>query len=119
MELMLEPDLHPLYPPPADVSRLSSGLTPPQKSTLVAHCLTRASIFADLSFLQYILHDAQAQPFVDLNLQDDDGLVLVSMMITGFGADTERDVEREECVRLLVSEGADINVADKGACFVA
>ncbi len=33
--------------------------------------------------------------------------------------DTERDVEREECVRLLVSEGADINVADKGACFVA
>ena len=121
MELTLEPDLHPLYPTPADVSRLlspNSGLTPSQKSTLVSHCLTRAAAFADLSFLQYILHDAQAQPFVDLNLQDEDGLVLASLIITGFGADSERDVEREECVRLLVSEGADINIADKGT-FVA
>lgn len=118
MELTLEPDLHPLYPTPADVSRIlapSSGLTPSQKATLVSHCLTRAAIFADLPFLQYILHDAQAQPFVDLNLQDEDGLVLASMIITGFGADSERDVEREECVRLLVSEGAGINIADKGA----
>ncbi|KLO14496.1 hypothetical protein SCHPADRAFT_872681 [Schizopora paradoxa] len=116
MELTLEPDLHPLYPTPADVSRLlspNSGLTPSQKSTLVSHCLTRAAAFADLSFVQYIIHDVQAQPFVDLNLQDEDGLVLASTIITGFGADSERDVEREECVRLLVSEGADINIADK------
>lgn len=114
---MPEPDLHPLYPVPNDVARLlslGSGLSPDQKSTLVAHCMTRACVFADLSFFQYILHDPQAHPFLDLNHQDEDGQVYISVIIEGFGSDSERDVEREECVRLLITEGADVNVPDKG-----
>ncbi|KAI5123625.1 hypothetical protein M0805_003439 [Coniferiporia weirii] len=111
-----EPDLHPLYPSPSDVSRLlsaDSGLTPAQKSTLVTHCMTRACIFADLSFFQYILHDPHAHLYLDLNYQDEDGLVYVCVIILGFGSDSDRDVEREECVRLLIAEGADVNIPDK------
>ena len=117
VELTPEPDLYPLYPTPADVARLlsaNSGLTPPQKQTLVTHCLTRACVFADLTFLQYLVHDPQAAPFLDLNHQDEDGLVLAIVVILGFGSESDRDVEREECVRLLVAEGADMNIADKG-----
>ncbi|OCB88557.1 hypothetical protein A7U60_g4260 [Sanghuangporus baumii] len=115
-EFMPEPDLHPLYPAPFEVARLlsaNSGLSPIQKSTLVTHCMTRACIFADLSFFQYILHDPQAHPFLDLNYQDEDGLAYVSVIIEGFGSESERDVEREECVRLLIAEGADVNIPDK------
>ncbi|KNZ78519.1 Dilute domain-containing protein C25B8.08 [Termitomyces sp. J132] len=43
---------------------------------------------------------------------DEDGLGLVSLAIHGFGAESERDVEREECVRLLIAQGADLG-ADK------
>lgn len=79
--------------------------------------MTRACAFADLSLLLYLLHDSTAQAYVDLNLQDEDGLVLASATVLGFGAESERDVEREECVRLLISEGADVNIADKGSQF--
>ena len=116
-----EPDLHPLYPSPSVVAPLlsnNSGLSPAQRFTLVSHCITRACIFADLSFLQYILHDPQAQSSTDLDYQDDDGLVFASVIILGFGAESDRDVEREECVRLLISEGADMNIPDKGACYL-
>ncbi|THH09469.1 hypothetical protein EW145_g1987 [Phellinidium pouzarii] len=116
-----EPDLYPLYPSPSDVSRLlsiASGLSPAQKSTLVTHCMTRACVFAELSFFQYILHDPQAHLFLDLNTQDEDGLVYVSVIILGFGSDSDRDVEREECVRLLIAEGADVNIPDKGAWYM-
>ena len=115
-----EPDLCPLYPTPLDVHRLlsaNSGLSPAQKGTLVSHCLTRGCIFADLALLQYILRDPHAAPFTDLNFQDDDGLVLASVIILGFGSESERDVEREECVRLLIAEGADVNIPDRGARF--
>ncbi|KAG8837052.1 hypothetical protein FRC18_010171 [Serendipita sp. 400] len=41
---------------------------------------------------------------------------MVSVCITGFrgneGGNIERELEREECVRLLIKEGADLNVAD-------
>ena len=117
-----EPDLHPLYPVPAEVARLlstSSGLTPTQKSTLVSHCMTRACVFADLLFFQYILHDPQAHPYLDLNTQDEDGLVYVSVIILGFGSESDRDVEREECVRLLINEGADVNLSDKGMSTIS
>ena len=112
-----EPDLHPLYPSPAVVAPLlsnSSGLTPVQRHTLVSNCITRACAFADLAFLQYILHDPQAQSFIDLNYQDEDGLVFASVIILGFGSESDRDVEREECVRLLIAEGADTSIPDKG-----
>jgi hypothetical protein len=113
-----DPDLYPLYPSAATISPLlsiNSGLSPAQRSTLVSNCITRACVFADLSFLQYILHDPQAQGSIDLNHQDEDGLVYASVIILGFGAESDRDVEREECVRLLIAEGANMNIADKGA----
>ncbi|KAJ4486030.1 DIL domain-containing protein [Lentinula aciculospora] len=110
-----EPDLYPLYPATAHIAvQLSShsGLNPDQKSRLVWHCLTRACVFGELSVLQYVFSDPQAHPFIDLAMQDDDGVGLVSLTIQGFGAESERDVEREECVRLLIAQGADLS-ADK------
>ncbi|KAG5722125.1 hypothetical protein E4T56_gene3764, partial [Termitomyces sp. T112] len=110
-----EPDLHPLYPSLAYIASLlssNSGLSPNQKAELVAHCLTRACSFGELIILQYLLSDPHAQPHVDLGMCDEDGLGLVSLAIHGFGAESERDVEREECVRLLIAQGADLG-ADK------
>lgn len=115
-DLTPEPDLHPLYPTTAHIAVLlssHSGLTPSQKTELVSHSLTRACVFGDLAVLQYLLSDPQAQAHVDLGLRDDDGIGLISLAIHGFGADTDHDVEREECVRLLIAQGADTS-ADKG-----
>ena len=121
VDIQVEPDLQPLYPTPAQISHLLSpnvGLSPSQKEELVSHCLTRACIFGDLALLSYLLLDPMTQAFIDLGKQEDDGLGLISMTILGFGSDSERDVEREECVRLLVSEGADVNLSDYGVCSV-
>ncbi|KAI9060570.1 ankyrin [Trametes sanguinea] len=115
VDLTVEPDLQPLYPTPAQISDLLSpnvGLSPAQKAELVSHCLVRACVFADLSLLSFLLSDRQAQAYVDLSKQDEDGLGLISTAILGFGSESERDIEREECVRLLVSEGCDVNSAD-------
>ncbi|KAF8971413.1 DIL domain-containing protein [Flammula alnicola] len=115
IDLSPEPDLHPLYPTIPQISQQisrDSGLNPSQKVELVAHCLTRACVFGDISVVQYLLTDPQAQAHVDLGLRDEDGVGLVSLAIHGFGGDSDRDVEREECVRLLVSQGADM-AADK------
>lgn len=112
-----EPDVHPLYPSPAEVSAsLSPGssLSPEQKHVLISHCMTRACFFADLAFFQHILHDPHAKDYLDLNTRDEDGLVYISVIIHGFGSESDRDLEREECVRLLVAEGADVNANDKG-----
>jgi hypothetical protein len=75
--------------------------------------MARACVFGDLTVLQFLLADQQAQAFVDLGVRDEDGLGLVSLTIHGFGAESDRDVEREECVRLLIAQGADL-AADKG-----
>ncbi|KAJ3826182.1 DIL domain-containing protein [Lentinula raphanica] len=115
LDLSPEPDLYPIYPTTALIAvQLSShsGLNPDQKAQLVRHCLTRACIFGDLSILQYIFSDPQAHPFIDLGLRDEDGVGFVSLTIQGFGSELERDVEREECVRLLIAQGADLS-ADK------
>ncbi|KAI0274770.1 DIL domain-containing protein [Gloeopeniophorella convolvens] len=115
IDLTPEPDLHPIYPSPSAVTLLlasQSGLDPPQKAELVSHCLYRACLFGDLSLLSFVLSDPQAQPFVDLGICDEDGLGLISLTILGFGPESDRDVEREECVRLLISEGADVNQQD-------
>ncbi|KAI0801000.1 hypothetical protein C8Q74DRAFT_1239789 [Fomes fomentarius] len=114
-DFVVEPDLQPLYPTPSQISDLLSpnvGLAPSQKAELVAHCLVRACVFADMSLLSFLLTDSQAQQYVDLAKQDEDGLGLISITILGFGSESERDIEREECLRLLVSEGCDVNVAD-------
>lgn len=117
IDLTVEPDLQPLYPTTAQVAHLLSpnvGLSPTQKQQLVSHCLTRSCVFGDFALLSFLLLDSQAQGFLDLSKQDDDGLGLVSIAILGFGSDSERDVEREECIRLLISEGADVNLPDYG-----
>jgi hypothetical protein len=116
-DLSPEPDLRPLYPTTGHINSLlssHSGLTPSQKTDLTSHSLTRACVFGDLSVISYLLSDYQAQAYVDLSVRDDDGLGLVSLAIHGFGAESDRDIEREECVRLLISQGADLG-ADKGA----
>ncbi|KAI6047706.1 DIL domain-containing protein [Pisolithus marmoratus] len=115
-DLTPEPELHPLYPSPNQISSLlsaNSGLNPSQKVELVSHCLSRACLFGDLSLLQYLLCDKQAQSYVDLDSRDDDGFGLLSQTIQGFGAESERDVEREECVRLLIAQGADVHSSDQ------
>ncbi|KAH9944153.1 uncharacterized protein BXZ73DRAFT_87111 [Epithele typhae] len=115
-DFTVEPDLQPLYPTPAQISDLLSpnvGLAPSQKGELVTHCLLRACVFAELSLLSFLLTDPQSQQFVDLSRQDEDGLGLISVAILGFGSESERDIEREECVRLLVSEGCDVNIPDE------
>lgn len=115
IDLTVEPDLQPLYPTPSQLSHLLSpnvGLSPAQKTELVNHCLTRACIFGDLTLLSYLLSDPNAQPFLDLGKQDEDGLGLISTTILGFGSESDRDVEREECVRLLIAEGADVTLPD-------
>ncbi|KAF8898830.1 DIL domain-containing protein [Infundibulicybe gibba] len=117
MDLSPEPDLHPLYPTTAQIAILlssHSGLAPAQKRTLVTHCLARACVFGDLSILQYLLLDSQAQIHVDLTSRDEDGVGLISLTIHGFGAESERDVEREECVRFLIAQGADLTADNAG-----
>ncbi|KAH9487020.1 Dilute domain-containing protein C25B8.08 [Psilocybe cubensis] len=115
IDLTPEPDLHPLYPTVSQISEQlgpNSGLDPSQKAELVAHCLTRACAFGDITVVQHLLTDPQAQAHVNLGLRDEDGVNLISLTICGFGGDSDRDIEREECVRLLVSQGADMT-ADK------
>lgn len=116
LDILPEPDLSPLYPVVAHLStQISShsGLTPVQKAKLVAHCLTRSCVFGDFSILQFLLRDPQAQAYVDLGFRDEDGVGLISLTIHGFGGDSDRDIEREECVRFLASQGADMS-PDKG-----
>ena len=112
MDLSLEPDLHPVYPSPSQISNLlasQTGLSVEQRSTLVNHALSRACLFGDLSLLSYLFADPQTRVLINIDLQDEDGSGLISLAILGFGEESDRDVDREECVRLLISEGADIN----------
>ncbi|GBE77775.1 hypothetical protein SCP_0106570 [Sparassis crispa] len=116
IDLTVEPDLQPLYPSPSQTAHLLSpnvGLAPAQKAELVSHCVTRACLFADMTLLSFLLTDSHAQAYVDLTKQDEDGLGLISITILGFGSECDRDIEREECVRLLISEGCDVNVSDQ------
>jgi len=116
VDLSPEPDLYPLYPTVASISRQISsdaGLKPAQKKELIAHCLSRSCAFGDIAVVQYLLSDPNAQQYVDLGTRDEDGVNLISLTIHGFGGDLDKDIEREECVRLLVTQGADI-AADDG-----
>ena len=68
--------------------------------------------------MSFLFSDPQSQALVDLGITDEDGLGLISLTILGFGPESDRDVEREECIRLLVSEGADVNHQDNGTLKV-
>ncbi|KAI3622065.1 dil and ankyrin domain containing protein [Moniliophthora roreri] len=134
-----EPDLQPAYPTPSTLTlTLSShsGLSPDQKTVLVQHSLTRACVYGDLGLLQWLLVDGTASQYADLSVKDEDGVGLVSLTIHGFGRRSpnsdsvgmdimdemdegmgdglERDVEREECVRLLIAQGADVSGDNNG-----
>ncbi|CAE6426696.1 unnamed protein product [Rhizoctonia solani] len=87
------------------------------KRALVAHALNRACLFGDQGLLTFLLHDPTARTLANLNAQDEDGVSLVSLTVQGFTPKLDqevddRDVEREECVRLLVQQGADIQTGD-------
>ncbi|CAE6471778.1 unnamed protein product [Rhizoctonia solani] len=91
--------------------------TEKDKRALVAHALNRACLFGDQGLLTFLLHDPAARTLADLNAQDEDGVSLVSLAVQGFTPKLdqevdERDVEREECVRLLVQQGADVQTGD-------
>ena len=112
------PDLHPIYPSPSTLAPLLepySDLHSTQRVELVTHSLSRACLFGDLPLFSFLFSDPQSQALVDLGTTDEDGLGLISLTILGFGLESDRDVEREECIRLLVSEGADVNHQDNGA----
>lgn len=116
----LQLDLRPLYPTPPLLSHhlsASSTLTPDERRTLVNHSLTRACMFADMVLLTFLLYDDRCNRWLELETQDEDGNSMISSCILGFrgveaGNDVERELEREECVRLLVKEGADLSSAD-------
>ncbi|KZP03002.1 hypothetical protein FIBSPDRAFT_769591, partial [Athelia psychrophila] len=74
----------------------------------------RSCVFGELSVLQYLLSDAHAQSYIDLGTRDEDGVGLISTTILGFGSESERDIEREECVRLLIAQGADMQGDNAG-----
>lgn len=116
-DLILESDLHPLCPSPPYVESLvaaDSGLSAAQKAELTTHCLVRSCVFGDIAALTFLLTDPTTQAYVDLGIQEEDGTGLVSLTIQGFGAESDRDVDREECVRLLISHGADASSVDHG-----
>ncbi|KIM30850.1 hypothetical protein M408DRAFT_271449 [Serendipita vermifera MAFF 305830] len=115
-----QPDLHPLYPTPLILSNqlsVSSTLTPAECTTLVNHSLIRACTFGDLALLTFILHDGKCNKWADLELKDEDNVTPIGICIMGFrpndgDADLEREMEREECVRLLIKQGVELSTTD-------
>ncbi|KAG9051555.1 hypothetical protein FS837_004065 [Tulasnella sp. UAMH 9824] len=114
IEFISQPDLNPIYPTPQTLVELLDGpaLTIEQRRILVAHSLSKAVLFGDIALLTFILRNSLTRNQVDLSVVDDDGLGLVSQAILGFGEESDRDIEREESVRLLISEGADVDTGD-------
>ncbi|CAE6534475.1 unnamed protein product [Rhizoctonia solani] len=112
--------LLPSLPTPALLAvHLSSDSkdTEDEKRALVTHALNRACLFGDQGLLTFLLHDPAARTLTNLDARDEDGVSLASLTVQGFTPKLdhevdERDVEREECVRLLVHQGADIQTGD-------
>lgn len=71
-------------------------------------------MFGDITLLTFLLHNSVSRNYVDLSVVDEDGLGLVSQAILGFGEESEQDIEREETVRMLIAEGADLITGDAG-----
>lgn len=109
-----ELDLSPPYPSPTSLEHqlVSKVLSIDQLRSLLNHSLARACLFADLTLLSFLLNHATAKELIDLRAQDDDGLGIVSQSIQGFSENGDADIDREECIRLLVSHGASISEPD-------
>ncbi|KAG9014801.1 hypothetical protein FRB94_008959 [Tulasnella sp. JGI-2019a] len=114
IDLSPGPDLYPLYPTPQDIDGALDRLTNGQGHTLTTHALFRAILFADMTLLTFLLRSKRTRKLLDLSMKDEDGLGLVSQAILGFSHDIEMDIEREECIRLIISEGADMLEGDSG-----
>lgn len=120
-----QPDLHPLYPTPLILSSqlsVSSTLTPGECTTLVNHSLIRACTFGDLALLTFILNDGKCNKWADLELKDEDAVTPIGICIMGFrpndgDADLEREMEREECVRMLIKQGVELSTTDNCRFF--
>ncbi|KAJ1310241.1 hypothetical protein OPQ81_006983 [Rhizoctonia solani] len=105
---------------PADSEHLLPSL--PTPALLAVHLSSDSKATEDekksASLLTFLLHDPAARALANLDARDEDGVSLVSLAIQGFTPrleheeNDERDVEREECVRLLVQQGADIQTGD-------
>ena len=111
-------DLHPIYPTQQQVLDVLPQLNQVQSRELVAHVIQRAAVFGDIAMVTFILKTAILKAHVDLSAVDEDHVGLVSQAILGFGEESDKDIEREEVVRLLISEGADILSGDAGASGV-
>src|SRR5258708_9403053 len=112
-------DLSPPYPTPASltVQLTSTVLSVEQLKQLVQHSISRACLFADLSLLNFLLESDVSKNYVDLNFKDEDGLCIISQSIIGFGEQNDCCVDREECIRALMSCGASIDTADNCKCL--
>lgn len=114
-----ELDLTPPYPTPASLSQqlASKVLSIHQRRSLLNHSLERACLFADLTLLTFLLDTPISKDLVDLHAKDEDGLCIISQSILGFGSvESERTVDREECIRLLTAQGAPLDDPDLCEC---
>lgn len=114
-------DIAPPWPTPASLTAqlTNRGLTPSQRVDLVQHSIARACLFADLPLLSFLLESPLSRELVNLSVQDEDGLGLISQSIIGFGDESERDVDREECIRFLVAQKVSVDTPDNGTRFWA
>lgn len=116
-----ELDLTPPYPSPASLNQqlTSKVLSIDQRRSLLNHALGRACLFADFALLTFLLSTPESKNLVDLNTRDEDGLCIISQSILGFGSvESDRTVDREECIRLLISQGAPITEPDLRKCVL-
>ncbi|EJU01084.1 DIL-domain-containing protein [Dacryopinax primogenitus] len=114
--LRFEPDLAPLQPKPVDLLPLLGDpdhLSVSQKRALASHALRHALLFADIALLIFLLNDPTAKPSLDLTIADEDGRGVLTIAMMGFGTeDAEREMDREECCRMLLVAGASIEKGD-------
>ena len=111
-------DLAPPYPTAASLTAqlTSSILSVEQLKQLAQHSISRACLFADLSLLNFLLESDVSKKYVDLNFKDEDGLCIISQSIVGFGEQNDSSVDREECIRALMTHGASIDTIDNCGC---
>lgn len=109
-----ELDLSPPYPSPTSLEHqlASKVLSIDQLKSVLNHSLERACLFADITLLSFLLNHVPAKTLIDLRIRDEDGLCIISQCIQGFSENGDADIDREECIRLLVTHGASVSEPD-------